>query len=72
MPERKRPKRRGAEGIPGAHHVAGEPVGEAGALNATVRSPTTKSGLPVERQIRKEWDAKIKSGLSTLLRTGAR
>jgi hypothetical protein len=72
MPDRKRPIRRGAEGIPGPHHVADEPVGKAGALNATVRSPTTKSGLQVEEQIGKEWDAKSKGGLSTLLRTGAR
>jgi hypothetical protein len=74
MPERKRQKRRGAapqpEQTPGPHHVADEPVGEAGALNATVRSPTTKSGLPVEEQIRKEWDPKTKGGLSTSLRTG--
>jgi hypothetical protein len=76
MPERKRQKRRGStprpEQTPGLHHVADEPVGEAGALNATVRSPTTKSGLPVEEQIRKEWDSKIKGGLSTSLRTGSR
>jgi hypothetical protein len=57
---------------PGPHHVADEPVGEAGALNATVRSPTTQSGLPVEEQIRKEWDPKTKGGLSTSLRTGSR
>ena len=42
MPERKRQKRRGAapqpERTPGPHHVADEPVGEADALNATVRS----------------------------------
>jgi hypothetical protein len=60
MPERKRQKRRGStprpEQIPGLHHVADEPVGEAG----------------VEEQIRKEWDSKIKGGLSTSLRTGSR
>jgi hypothetical protein len=76
MPDWKRPKRRGAaplsEGIPSPHHVADEPVGEAGALNATVRSPTTQSGLPVEEQIRKEWDPKTKGGLSTSLGTGSR
>ena len=76
MPERKRQKRRGSTPRPeqtsGPHHVADEPVGKAGALNATIRSPTTKSGLPVEDQIRKEWDAKTKGGLSTSLRTGAR
>jgi len=76
MPDRKRQKRRGStprpERAPGPHHIADEPVGEAGALNATVRSPTTKSGLPVEEQIRKEWDPKTKGGLSTSLRTGSR
>jgi hypothetical protein len=76
MPERKRQKRRGTapqpERTPPPHHVADEPVGEADALNATVRSPTTESGLSVEEQIRKEWDPKTKGGLSTSLRTGAR
>jgi len=56
----------------GRHYVADGPVGEAGALNATVRSPTTQSGLPVEEQIRREWDPKTKGGLSTSLRTGSR
>jgi hypothetical protein len=76
MADRKRQKRRGSAPRPeqtsGPHHVADEPVGKAGALNATIRSPTTKSGLPVEDQIRKEWDPKIKGGLSTSLRTGSR
>ena len=76
MPEQKRQKRRAAapqpERTPGPHHVADEPVGGAGAHNATVRSPTTKSGLPVEEQVREEWDPKTKGGLSTSLRTGLR
>jgi hypothetical protein len=76
MADGKRQKRRGStprpEQMPGPHHVADEPVGKAGALNASVRSPTTESGLPVEEQIRKEWDAKTKGGLSTSLRTGSR
>jgi hypothetical protein len=75
MADRKRQKRCGSTPRPeqtsGPHHVADEPVGKAGALNATVRSPTTKSGLPVEDQIRKEWDPKTKGGLSTSLRTGS-
>ena len=75
MPERKPQKRGGAmpqpERVPGPHHVADEPVGEARALNARVRSPRTKTGLPVEEQIRKEWDPKTKGGLSTSLRTGS-
>ena len=76
MPEGKQPKRPGStpqpEETPGPHHVADEPVGKADASNATVRSPTTKSGLPVEEQIRKEWDPKTKGGLSTSLGTGSR
>ena len=76
MSAQKRPKQPRAEPKPeaerGPHYVADEPVGEAGALNATVRSPTTQSGLPVEEQIRKEWDPKTKGGLSTSLGTGSR
>jgi hypothetical protein len=76
MADRKRQKQRGStprpEQMPGPHHVADEPVGKAGALNASVRSPTTESGLPVEEQIRKEWDAKTKGGLSTSLWVRAR
>ncbi len=76
MADRKRQKRRGSMprrgGMQGRHYVADGPVGEAGALNATVRSPTTQSGLPVEEQIRREWDPKTKGGLSTSLRTGSR
>jgi hypothetical protein len=74
MAERKRQKRRGVQSgrMPGPHHVADEPVGEADALNATVQSPTTESGLSVEEQIRKEWDPKTKGGLPTSLGTGRR
>ncbi|HEX6443233.1 MAG TPA: hypothetical protein VF007_13665 [Stellaceae bacterium] len=53
---------------PELHHVADEPVGEAGAADATVQSPTTETGLPVEEQIRKEWDPKKQGGLPTSLR----
>jgi hypothetical protein len=35
----------------------------------TDRSPTTSAGLPVEHQVRKEWDPR-KSGLPTFCRTG--
>ena len=76
MADRKHPKRRGStprpEPAPGPHRVADEPVGEARALNATVRSATTESGLTVDEQIRKEWDPKTKGGLSTSLGTGSR
>lgn len=50
---------------PGPHHVADEPVTEADSLGATVQSPTTRTGLPVEEQIRKEWDPKKDGGLPT-------
>ena len=61
----------------GPHHVADEPVADADALDATVRSPTTETGLPVEEQIQKEWDPKKDGGLPTPLsnmapRQGAR
>jgi hypothetical protein len=35
----------------------------------TGRSPTTPTGLPVEDQVRKEWDPR-KGGLPTFWRTG--
>lgn len=50
---------------PGPHHVADEPVAEADSLGATVQSPTTRTGLPVEEQVRKEWDSKKDGGLPT-------
>jgi hypothetical protein len=60
----------------GPHHVADEPVGDADALGATVQKPVTETGLPVEEQIRKEWDANKDGGLPTplgaLLRGGSR
>ncbi len=51
----------------GPHHVADEPVADADAPDATVRSPTTETGLPVEEQIQKEWDTKKDGGLPTPL-----
>jgi len=50
---------------PRARHVADEPVAEADSLGATVQSPTTRTGLPVEEQVRKEWDPKKDGGLPT-------
>ena len=47
----------------GPHHVADEPVADADALGATVQSPTTETGLPVEEHIYKEWDPKKDGGL---------
>ena len=72
MPEREQPKRPETgfrpKPQPGPHHVADEPVGEAGSADATVQGPTTATGLPVEEQIRKEWDPKKQGGLPTSLR----
>jgi hypothetical protein len=48
---------------PGPHRVADEPAADADALGATVQSPTTQTGLPVEEQIRKDWDPKKDGGL---------
>jgi hypothetical protein len=56
------------DAAPRPHHVADEPVAEADSLGATVQSPTTKTGLPVEEQVRKEWDPKKHGGLPTSLR----
>jgi hypothetical protein len=47
----------------GPHHVADEPVADADAIGATVQSPITETGLPVEEQVRKEWDPKKDGGL---------
>lgn len=48
---------------PGPRHIADEPVGDADALGATVQKPVTETGLPVEEQVRKEWDPKKDGGL---------
>jgi predicted Rdx family selenoprotein len=69
MADRKQEKETGAapkpEKTPRPHHVADEPVTEADSLGATVQSPTTGTGLPVEEQVRKEWDPKKDGGLPT-------
>jgi len=57
-----------SEQKPGPHHVADEPVAEADSLGATVQSPVTDTGLPVEEQVRKEWDPKKDGGLPTPMR----
>ena len=53
-------------------HIADEPVSEADSLGATVQSPTTETGLPVEEQVRKTWDPTKDGGLPTSLRGSAR
>jgi hypothetical protein len=54
------------------HHVADEPVADAGALGATVRRPITETGLPVEQQVQKEWDPKKDGGLPTSMKNEER
>jgi hypothetical protein len=76
MPSKTPPKRPRSEPSSGPrggpHHIADEPVTEADSPDATVRSPMTETGLPVEEQIRKEWDPKRKGGLPTSLISGPR
>jgi hypothetical protein len=67
-PKQRRNVRPRPEPTPHPRHVADEPVAEADSLGATVQSPTTKTGLPVEEQVRKEWDPKKDGGLPTSLR----
>jgi hypothetical protein len=54
------------------HHIADEPVAEADAIDATVRSPTTDTGLPVADQVQKEWDPKKDGGLPTSMQNEQR
>jgi hypothetical protein len=76
MPSEKQPKQPAADPKPGPgrqqHYVADEPVAEADSPDATVRSPTTETGLPVEEQIRKEWDPKRQGGLPTSVKPRSR
>jgi len=72
MHDEKRPKRPRSDPKSGPGHVADEPVTEADSPDAGVRSPVTDTGLPVEKQIRKEWDPKKQGGLTTSLTTGPR
>jgi len=63
------PKTEPGQQPPGPHRIADEPVAEAEPLGATVQSPMTETGLPVEEQIRKEWDPKKNGGLPNSLPT---
>jgi hypothetical protein len=76
MPRQKRPKRPGPaakpDAEPGPHHIADEPVGEVDSPDAKIQNPVTETGLPVEEQIRKEWDPNRDGGLPNPLRNGAR
>jgi len=57
---------------PAPHHIADEPAPDPDSADATVRSPTTDTGLPVEEQVQKEWDTNKDGGLPTPLRDEAR
>ena len=57
---------------PGPDHIADEPTADTDVPDATVRSPTTETGLPVEEQVRKEWDPQKDGGLSTPLSESGR
>ena len=57
---------------PEPHHIADEPVADAEASGGSVQSPTTETGLPVEEQVRKEWDTNKDGGLPTPLRAPLR
>ena len=73
MPSENRPKRPGSKPQPGTpRHIADEPVDKTDSPDATVRSPTTETGLPVEEQIRKEWDPKRQGGLPTSVKPRSR
>jgi len=52
---------------PEPHHIADEPLPDPDSADATVRSPTTETGLPVEEQVQKEWDPNKDGGLPTPL-----
>ena len=68
MPDRKHRKQPAPDAQPAAdqpHHIADEPVSGAESIDAGVKSPVTETGLPVEEQIRKEWDPKKDGGLPT-------
>jgi hypothetical protein len=76
MPSEKQPKQPPADPKPSPgqqpHYVADEPVADPASPDATVRSPTTETGLPVEEQIRKEWDPKRQGGLPTSVKPRSR
>jgi hypothetical protein len=76
MPREKQPKQPATDPKPGRgrqpHYVADEPVADADSPDAAVRSPTTETGLPVEEQIRKEWDPKRQGGLPTSVKPRSR
>ena len=71
MPEQKGGKKRRAQKPDGQtlppHTVIDQPVGEVFSGKPAIQSPTTESGLPVEEQVRKEWNPRKKGGLPIFL-----
>jgi hypothetical protein len=57
---------------PEPRHIADEPIADADAPGAIVQSPTTETGLSVEDQVRREWDANKDGGLPLPLHDRAR
>jgi hypothetical protein len=57
---------------PEPRHIADDPVPDPDAADATVQSPITETGLPVEEQVHKEWDTNRDGGLPTPLRVPLR
>ena len=73
MPEHQPPKSpRAAPKKETPRHIADLPVDDAEASDPGVKSPVTGTGLPVEEQVRKEWDPKRSGGLPTGMRAGRR
>ena len=68
----KRPSRARRSAAPSPHPAVDQPIIEKDSPEASVRSPTTETGLSVENQIRKEWDPKKQGGLPTSAKTGSR
>jgi hypothetical protein len=70
MADRKPNDKSGPEPAPASerpHHIADEPLPEPVAEQPGVQDPVTDTGLPVEDQIRKEWDPNKDGGLPTPL-----
>ena len=57
---------------PRSGRVADDPPPEPQRPDAGVQPPVTDTGLPVEEQVRKEWDPKKSGGLPTPLQAGRR
>jgi hypothetical protein len=66
MTESREPKPRSPGSVPdspdGLHHIADEPLLDQ-PDGGEVRNPTTETGLPVEDQVRKEWEPGKDGGL---------